>query len=89
MIDTEHGVERYISAYSERTGALVRTIDLRSFDLARFQAQFRIADHADPMYACYPIGADDIPFIRRYVGTAETWDFAAFSYFLEATRLPD
>jgi len=87
VIDTERKVHRHISAYSETTGVHLGIIELQSFDLVAFQAHFRVADQADPMYDCYRMAPEDLSFIRRYAQPTAVWDFAAFSYFVEATRL--
>lgn len=84
MIDAEYKVRRYISEFSKHTDKLVAEYDLSSFDLKKFQAEFGEQDPSNPMFNCYHIKEENIPFLQKYISQTPKWDLDSRSYFIEA-----
>ena len=87
MIDSEFNVRRYITEFSKKTERLVAKHELSSFNLSKFQVEFRETDTNNPMFDCYQITENNLPFISLYLENELAWDFSKNSYFVECDRL--
>ena len=74
---------RIITAFSNQTEALLWTIPIRDFSLPAFQYAFGVEDPRNPMYDCWPVRPEHIPFLEKYVSNHYGWNFEVESYFVE------
>lgn len=80
-------VRRYITVFSNETEELVGEVDLTSFSLKDFQKEFNEKDANNPMYDCYIIYDQNLPFLTPFLAQGVQWDFNNYAYFLEAETL--
>lgn len=73
-------IKRVIACYDKENDALVQEIELLDIPLANLQRIYGI-DSTNPMYDCYPINQDNIPFFKSY--THDEIDITKYSCFLE------
>ena len=74
---------RVIKAFSNDTEWLVWVIPIHWFSLPEFQAAFGVQDPNDPMYDCWLVKPEHLPFLEKYVSNPHGWNFEAESYFVE------
>ena len=87
MIDPEFNVRRHISEFSEKSERLVAKYELSSFNLNKFQDEFGETDTNNPMFDCYRLAANNLPFISLYLEKEPSWDFSKYSYYVECDSL--
>ena len=77
-------VNRVLRAYSNETECVIWELPIDGFSLQAFQSEFCIEDPEDPMYDCWPVERENVPFLERHVKNPYGWDFEAASIFVEA-----
>jgi hypothetical protein len=77
-------VNRVLRAFSNKTGWGIWELPIEHFSLLEFQTEFGVEDPNDPMYDCWPVKPNNVPFLERYIDNPHSWDFEAQSYFVEA-----
>mgnify|MGYP006279771705 CR=1 FL=1 len=84
--DTEN-ICHVLSIYDGLTEDLVDVIEIPTFSLERFAAQFDVSLESDPqMLDRYAVGPDDAHFVLQAIGRSVDLDFSRFGYFIEAAR---
>ncbi len=76
-------IRRVIRAYSNSSEHELWALPIHDFDLEAFQAEFQL-EVGDPMYDCWPITLERLPFLSRHIVNPHEWDFNNVSYFIEA-----
>lgn len=77
-------IARILRVFSNETELAVWELPINGFLLPAFQAEFGVADPNNPMYDCWPVKPENVPFLEHYVTNLHGWDFDRFSYFVEA-----
>ncbi|MBK8305838.1 MAG: hypothetical protein IPL00_01640 [Gammaproteobacteria bacterium] len=77
-------VNRILRAYSNETEWVIWELPIEKFSLREFQAEFCVEDPDDPMYECWPVKPENVPFLESRIKNTHGWDFEAASYFVEA-----
>ncbi|MFT3735122.1 MAG: hypothetical protein QM776_08865 [Rhodocyclaceae bacterium] len=75
---------RVIRAYSKTTELSLWEIRIETFSLCEFQAEFGVEDPHNPMYDCWPVRPENVPFLERYITNKNGWNFELADYFVEA-----
>lgn len=87
MIDEKYNVERYIGQYARKSDEFISKVELKGFDLIKFQKQFAVSDHSNPMFDCYPIKHEDSDFLKEFIADNIYLNFDKYEYFLEARNI--
>jgi hypothetical protein len=87
MIDKTYNAERYIAQYEKTGEELIDRIELKDFDLSKFQKQLGVQNENDPMFDCFPIKENDFDFLIKYISENIILDFDNYEYFLEAEQI--
>jgi len=87
MIDKQFNVNRLIRIYSNKTELVVSEIEVRFYDVAKFQKLFNVSDYKNPMFDCYEITEEITQEIETHMSSVPNWDFEKYSYYLEANAV--
>ena len=76
-------VNRFIRAFSNETELEIWVLPIDGFSLPEFQVEFCVEDPEDPMYYCYQVKLENVPFLERYITNPHGWNFESASYFVD------